>query len=372
LRGDAGASERKELHAMVRLLTDDDVQQIIFEYGPLDVMRRSMHVLEQAFEELAHGRVAIHPRTGLDYPTDHGYYTGNFLRILPAMIPAMGTAGVLVWTGYHDQEIKEQGPRKLDFKLGGCPLLLFDYADKMRLYSIIEYYFAFDSIRTAAPVGIGIKWLAPESAGVVGLLGAGGLAHGHLLAACAGRPVKEVKVFSPTQANRDQFCKKMGKFVDADVRPVDSAEEAVRGSNIVVAATNANKPVIDGSWIRPGMHVATSARNEIDERTVHAADRIVVSWTGELLNNFPPREPYATMLREGRLSQSQLHELHDVVIGKVPRRQNNDEITLHVNHALNLSEPAVGSLFYRLAKEKGIGTDIGPMGTRSSFFQVNK
>src|SRR5689334_5866596 len=85
----------KELHAMVRLITDDDVQKIIFEYGPLEVMRRSMDVLEEALKELAHGRVAIHPRTGLDYPPGHGYYTGNFLRILPAMIPAMGTAGVL-------------------------------------------------------------------------------------------------------------------------------------------------------------------------------------------------------------------------------------------------------------------------------------
>ena len=60
------------------------------------------------------------------------------------------------------------------------------------------------------------------------------------------------------------------------------------------------------------------------------------------------------MLREGRLLQSQLHELFDVVIGKVPKRQRDDEITLHVNLALNLSEPAIGSLFYRLAKEKGI------------------
>ena len=157
----------------------------------------------------------------------------------------------------------------LDFlKLGGCPLLLFDYADKMRLYSIIEYYYAFDSIRTASPVGIGINWLAQKSASVVGLLGAGGLAHGHLLAACAGRSVKEVKVYSPTPANREKFCTKMRQFVDADVRPVDSAEDAVRGSDIVVAATNANKPVLDGNWIRPGMHIATSARNEIDEPTV--------------------------------------------------------------------------------------------------------
>jgi ornithine cyclodeaminase/alanine dehydrogenase-like protein (mu-crystallin family) len=184
---------------MVRLITESDVEKIIFEYGPLEVMRRSMEALEKGFEELAHGRVAISPRTGLDYPPEHGYYTGNFLRILPAIVPASGAAGVLIWTGYHDKQIDEKGPRKLDFKLGGSPLLLFDYANKMELLSIIEYYYAFDTIRTAAPVGIGIKYLAPAGASVVALIGAGGLAHGHLLAACAARSVKEVRVYSPTR-----------------------------------------------------------------------------------------------------------------------------------------------------------------------------
>src|SRR5262249_60822769 len=87
--------------------------------------------------------------------------------------------------------------------------------------------------------------------------GAAGQAKNHLLALMQVRKLKEVRVYSRNAENRRKFVEEMGPVTNLDIVPVGSPQEAVRGVDVVLAATNSSVPVFDGNWLEPGQHVTT-------------------------------------------------------------------------------------------------------------------
>src|SRR4029450_5491405 len=88
-------------------------------------------------------------------------------------------------------------------------------------------------MRVGGCAGLGAKYLAREDSSVLGIFGSGGMARPYLLAFNAVRKLREVKVFSPTRKNREAYAAEMSEKLGIKVRPVDSTEDAVRGSDIV-------------------------------------------------------------------------------------------------------------------------------------------
>ncbi|HEY5638161.1 MAG TPA: ornithine cyclodeaminase family protein [Burkholderiales bacterium] len=105
-------------------------------------------------------------------------------------------------------------------------------------------------LRTAAVSAVGADLLTPPGPKVVAMLGSGALARSHALALRAVRPVREVRVWSRDPQNVARCA--------SDVQGVAcaSAEEAVRGADIVCTVTNASTPVLQGAWLKPGAFVA--------------------------------------------------------------------------------------------------------------------
>ena len=82
----------------------------------------------------------------------------------------------------------------------------------------------------------------------MGVIGTGRQAITQVEAVCAVRPIKTVKVFSRSEERRNRFAAEMRERVGADIVPVASTEEAIRGSQVVVAIT---KGKLDfGTWER--------------------------------------------------------------------------------------------------------------------------
>ena len=81
----------------------------------------------------------------------------------------------------------------------------------------------------------------------------------------------------------------MSKTTGVEVRPVESAEAAVRGSHVVNVITKASEPVLKGDWLEPGQHVNAAGSNaltrrEIDDAVVKKCDVIVVDGRGTARN----------------------------------------------------------------------------------------
>jgi ornithine cyclodeaminase/alanine dehydrogenase-like protein (mu-crystallin family) len=104
-------------------------------------------------------------------------------------------------------------------------------------------------MRTAAVSAAATKYLAPPDCRVLTLLGSGVQAGAHLEALRRIRRFDEVRVWSRNAEHAERFARERG------VTAVPSAEEAVRGADVVVTATAAQEPILRGAWLKPRAHV---------------------------------------------------------------------------------------------------------------------
>jgi len=104
------------------------------------------------------------------------------------------------------------------------------------------------AMRTAAVSAAVTKRLASPDSHILALLGSGVEAKAHLEALSHVRKFDDVRVWSRTRAHAERFAALYG------ARPMD-AESAVRGADVIVTATPAREPILEGAWLKPGAHV---------------------------------------------------------------------------------------------------------------------
>ncbi len=104
-------------------------------------------------------------------------------------------------------------------------------------------------MRTAAVSAAITRRLAPADCRVLALLGSGVQAHAHLEALGRVRTFSDVRVWSRSVEHAERFAREHGATA------VDRPESAVRGADVVVTATAAHEPILEGAWLQPGAHV---------------------------------------------------------------------------------------------------------------------
>jgi ornithine cyclodeaminase len=114
------------------------------------------------------------------------------------------------------------------------------------------------AIRTGAASGVSTRLLAREDAHVLAVFGVGAQASWQVRAVMAAREIDELRVFAPTVSRRDGFAASMAAELGASVSVVaaESAEEAVRGADVICCATTSFEPIFSADWVGPGTHVS--------------------------------------------------------------------------------------------------------------------
>jgi ornithine cyclodeaminase/alanine dehydrogenase-like protein (mu-crystallin family) len=136
--------------------------------------------------------------------------------------------------------------------------------------------------RTAGTSAVAVDRLAPPGPARIGVLGSGLEAKMHVRAIAAMRPISSLSVFSPNRANRQAFAGTFSDELGIHCVAVDSAERAVAGASIVLAAARSydETPILLGRWLQEGMLVVSIGstlpeQREIDESVVEVSDLIV-------------------------------------------------------------------------------------------------
>lgn len=110
-------------------------------------------------------------------------------------------------------------------------------------------------MRTAAVSAAVTKHLMARDARVLAILGSGVQARAHLQALSSFHRFAEVRVWSRTPEHLRAFAARYGATASRD------PESAVREADVVVVATNATQPVLEGAWLKPGAHVNAVGAN---------------------------------------------------------------------------------------------------------------
>ena len=289
---------------------------------------------------------------------------------MPAYLGGKFDMAGMKWYG-SNVENKEKGlPRSilmltLNDKDTGAPLAYMSA-------NILSAY------RTGAVPGVGFKYFAKEDAETIGIVGPGVMSKTALAAAMAVRPsLKTVKVKGRGKASLDKFIAHVHEeYPGVQVYAVDTIEEAVRDSDIVSVSTSSPTgdpslyPYIAEEWIKPGAIIETTAALRFDDdflinraRTVTDNIMLYEAWEEEMKPNayniIPiPAVKVEDLIAEGKMTSNQIDDLGDVLLGNIPVHRKEDEIVIYSVGGMPTEDVAWGTIVYRNALEKGIGTKL--------------
>jgi ornithine cyclodeaminase/alanine dehydrogenase-like protein (mu-crystallin family) len=124
-------------------------------------------------------------------------------------------------------------------------------------------------LRTAAVSAAATKLLASPNAKSLAILGSGVQARAHVRALALARKFDDIRVWSRDSQHARAFATEIGATAT-------SAEDAVRGADVVATCTNSPEPIVRGAWLKPGVVVnAVGAvrpkRRELDDAAMRGA-----------------------------------------------------------------------------------------------------
>src|SRR5207249_10936858 len=214
--------------------------------------------------------------------------------------------------------------------------------------------------RTGAASGVATKYFARDDASTVGIVGTGWQAQSQLEAVCAVRPIRWVRCYGRDKDHREAFAKKMSALLGVTVQVAASAEEAIRGAEVAIAATNAPQPVIYGEWLRSGCHINAIGANRLETRELDdaAVRRCAFVATDSIEQAREESGDLVEPMKRGLLTWDRVHEISEVVAGKVRGRTSADDITLFKSHGIAIEDLAAAALVYERARDRGIGKSI--------------
>jgi len=314
-------------------LSQADVESVGLE------MAEIIEALEQMFHEKGAGRVEMPPKPGIHTRPD------AFIHAMPAYIPALEAAGIKWVSGYP-----ENYRHGLPYITG---LLILNDAETGMPLAVMDCVCVWITAkRTGAATAVAAKYLARPDSETVGILGCGVQGRSNLEALDVLFPLKRVLAYDVNPNIRQRYVEEMSEQFGLEVVPAREPREAVAGCDIVVTAG----PILKTphATIKPGWFEAGGFASLVDfdsywhSDAMREADKFCTDDVGQLehyrevgyFQNIPP-----------------IHaDLGELVAGRKPGRETDEERTMACNLGLALDDMATAPLIYQRALKKGIGT----------------
>ena len=243
---------------------------------------------------------------------------------------------------------------------GSTPLLILWNATTAKLWAIIEAR-ALGQMRTGAMSAIATKWMSVRDADDLAIIGSGKQALTQVAAVAAVRPLRRIRVFSPTPVKRNAFADKLrSTFPGIEIKVADDAARATDGASIITLITRAREPILSSSMVARGAHVnaagaITQERREVSQdlfprATLVAVDTVpgtrqlsaeFIDWfDGKCGGDWTRVQPISAIIAAGK-----------------PRPGNTD-VSLFKPMGMGISDVSLGIEVVRRAEASGIGRSM--------------
>ena len=302
-------------------------------------MASIIDALDSMFKEKGEGKVEMPPKPGIHPRPD------AFIHAMPAYIPSIESAGMKWVSGYPENQKKG-----LPYITG---LLILNDAETGIPISVMDCTWI-TAMRTGAATGVAAKYLARKDSSTVGILACGVQGRSNLEALACLFDLQKVKAYDLHPEVAERFATEMGEKLQLEIEVVDHPKKAVIGLDLVVTSGPILKdpqPAIEADWLAEGAFASPvdfdsfwqgTALKQADKLATDDISQMSYYRTAGYFADTP--EPYA--------------DLGEIAAGRKPGRESDSERTIAINLGLALDDMATAPLIYKLAREKGIGTEL--------------
>ncbi len=342
---------------MTLILNNDEIQQALNVKDCLDVM-------EESYRELATSQAVNRPTSHSYLPHTLPQSTYSF-KSVDGGVKKLGVIALRITS-----DIVQEKKVGAMVRLEKLPL-----AGKGKFLGLVELFSVetgellaimpdglIQQTRVGVTSALGVKALARKNSEALALIGSGGQARSHFRFLTSVRPIKRVKIYSPNPDHRKAFAAQMERETEIPTEVVESAEAAIKNCDVVCTATNSSRPVFSAKLLEPGMHYNSIREFEMDEAALERSDVVAIHTRFGGIQHFQPpgiEQDLPAVRREKPRDWSRYPEIQDLLVGKVPGRMSDRQITFFLNNVgIGVQFAAMGALAYRAAKEKGLGHEI--------------
>ena len=322
------------------VLSRADVEALL----DLDRLRETV---ARAMADLSAGRASMPPRIAALVAERDG-----LLAAMPAYLPSSRTLATKLVSLF---------PRNTDRPTHQAVIVVFD-AENGSPVALMDGE-AITAARTAAASALATDLLARQDARVLAVVGTGVQARAHLRAVPRVRDFAEVRIAGHHPPKARELASEAAAWLGERVRAVDSYADAIRGADVVSAATHSPDPVVRREWLRDGTHVNSvgfnTAGREVDGATFRDALVVVESRSATLAAPPAGSNDIAMAIAEGAMTSEHVHaELGELVSGKRPGREDAKQITLYKSVGVAVQDAAAAETVLEAARRDGVGRVI--------------
>jgi ornithine cyclodeaminase len=268
---------------------------------------------------------------------------GSSMHALGSAAPGLGFAGFKTW---------------VHTKRGATAVYALFDSHRGAVRAMIEAG-ALGQLRTSAMTGLGTRWLAAPGVDDMGLIGTGFQALTQVAAVNAVRPLKRVRVFSPTADKRQAFTELLRRRFDAEIVEAQSAAEAAADAPIVTIVTRAREPFFSAAMLAQGAHLNAVGAILPTHAEFHqdVFDRVGSIAVDDLSNVQKTSREFIERFGSGRGWDS-VRPIGDIIRSGKPARPIGGDVSLFKSVGMGLSDLAVAMMAYQRAVDRGVGRSI--------------
>jgi ornithine cyclodeaminase len=306
-----------------------------------------LDAVEGALEAQGTGRVIIEPRVHL---VPDPAFNGHF-NVLRGYVAPLNLAGVKIVGDYVENY-------KLGLPSEMALLNLFDPRTGMPV-AIMDAT-AITDMRTGALTALGAKYLARSNSKVLGHVGARGTSYWNIRLLDGLFDFTEIRIHSRRKKSREAFAARLEGDLKKKITVTDNWLDCLVGADIMVEASrlDARAEHFKRDFVEEGALVIPYGTVSALELSLPAImDKIVVDDLGQFrAGKFGALRPH---IDQGLLSEAGVHaELAEIVVGRKPGRESEEERILFWHRGLSLSDIALGSAVLNKALSLGIGQTL--------------
>ena len=325
----------------VLILTEAELRRCV------SIDEAALATVGDAFTWLAQGKVEMPPIMHIEIADHNGD-----VDIKSAYVRGLDGFAVKLASGFFDNP-------ELGLPSGSGMVVLFS-AKTGRCESVLLDNGYLTDLRTGLAGAVAAQHLAPSKVATVGIVGAGVQARYQLLGLRLVRAFERVLVNSRDAAKAQAYCQEMQAQLGVPVLVVDTIEQLVRQSQVIVTTTPAREPLIEAQWLQPGSHVTAmgsdlAGKQELAPKVLALADILVCDSIAQCAGMGELQHALASGVL---VDTDTVLELGEITSGARPGRETPTQITVCDLTGTGVQDTAIALAAVTRARELGLGTAI--------------